>query len=129
MKLEEAVARYIVWLKESGAGQGTMYQAAPYLRRFVTFANGRSVEEVEGVTVNLVEDYKVQLHKKISLATGKPLSVATVAGNLVCVKMFFRKMVEWGWSSSNPMLGFPWRLTPRYPRKAHPRPEGKGDAS
>ncbi len=105
MKIVEAREQYATWLKGKGLNRRTVWQTLAGVRRFEVFLKWRGVEDVEVVTVPLVEDYKSRLQAQVSISTGNPLVARTVESYLAPVRSFLAQAAWNGWIRSNPAVG------------------------
>lgn len=105
MKIVEAREHFAAWLKEKGLSRRTVWQSMAGVRRFEVFLKWRGVEDLELVTVSLVEDYKARLQARPAISTGRPLMAKTVESYLVPVRSFLAQAAWCGWIPSNPAVG------------------------
>lgn len=66
----------------------TVRGSGRYAEQFVTFLEGRGIEEISSVTEANLADYAVELRTRLSRRRGRPLSDAYIASSLGAAKSF-----------------------------------------
>ncbi len=95
------VAEYLLWMRVHNYAQTTIANRKCYLGYFVCFAEERGIDDVEWVTLELLQEYQHQLfeHRK---ANGLSLSFGTQLQRLVPVTQFFSWLRRSGRITVNP---------------------------
>ena len=89
MKLIDSQNEFLKWMEARGYSPGTVRLRRACLRDFVAFLKDRSVEDVEEVTRDMVEEYRAWMMNRDHIYTGKKLSPMSVAHHLEAVRIFF----------------------------------------
>ncbi len=99
--METDVAEYLLWMRVHNYAQTTIANRKCYLGYFVCFAEERGIDDVESVTLELLQEYQHQLfeHRK---ANGLSLSFGTQLQRLVPVTQFFSWLRRSGRITVNP---------------------------
>ena len=99
--IETDAAEYLLWMQVHNYAQTTIADRRCYLGYFIRFAEQRHVDDVELVTLELLQDYQHQLFE-YRKANGLPLSFGTQVQRLVPITQFFSWLRRSGRPGANP---------------------------
>ena len=92
-KIEDFTLEYLEWIKTNRRPH-TLRSYNTILVTFNTYLKKTGIDSLENITPKLLEDFK-----QYRLSVSK---TCTVKNNIIVLKAFFKKAVEWGYLSSNP---------------------------
>ena len=104
---------------------GTIKGHLFYLNRFLGFLKEREIQEVSGVTKDVIQAYQADLYEQIN-RRGEPNSVASQNNGLKAVKSFFRFLAKQGYLIGDPARDISYARAPkRLPRSILTQAETK----
>lgn len=96
LAFDVALARFVEYLRVRNVTPETIDNFSRSLRAFYRYLGARGCGSLAEVTRELVLEYPAHLLSALS-AHGKPLSVATQANRIICVRLLYRFLVRREW--------------------------------
>jgi integrase/recombinase XerD len=115
MTLREALRRYLVWLRASGASPRTLPTLQSIVRAFLAWTDARDVRPLDQLTPDILAAYQQELTWR-QTRTGRPITITTQLRHLGVLRGFGRWLLEQDLVLSDPAK----RL--RLPRKPQALP-------
>jgi integrase/recombinase XerD len=118
--------KYRDYLSVLNYAKKTVISHVFYLNRFFAWLRGVGINEIGGVTRDIVRDYQTHLFEEINAHTGRPNAVTYQNMSLQAVKSFFRFLVENDYLVGDPAKSVPYAKAPqRLPRSILTQSEAK----